>query len=58
MFIWYFIDAILSQNSYQKQGGGGGVRKKIKRRDGHIVGGGEWGGVSIEGGPNLLHTMH
>ena len=33
----------------------GGSRKKIKRRDRHIVGG---GGVSIKGGSNLLHIMH
>ena len=36
--IWYFTEAILSKNSYQKLG----VQKKIKRRDGHIVG--LWGG--------------
>ena len=42
--IWYFIGTILSKNSYQKTG----FRKKIKRRDGHIVGG--WGGVWGVGG--------
>ena len=34
---------------------GGEGSEGIKRRDGHIVGGGE---VSIEGGSKLLHTMH
>ena len=54
--IWYFIGTILSKNSYQKPG----FRKKLKRRDGHIVGCGVGCGVwvAMEGGSNLLHTMH
>ena len=52
MFIWYFVDAILSKNSYQKQGGG---LEKDKKEGWSYSGG--WG-VSKEGGQNLLHSMH
>ena len=41
MFIRYFIEALLSEKSCQMRGFG----KNIKRGDGHIGGGGGWGGV-------------
>ena len=40
IFIWYFIGAILSENSCQKHAT---LRKNIKRGDSHI------GGLSLEG---------
>ena len=56
VFIWFFIGTILSKNPDQKWG----VQKKDKNKGWSYNGGvGSVGwGVSIEGGSNLLHTMH
>ena len=51
LFFRHFTGATLMEKSCQKWGGGG-VRKKYKKRNGHIG-----GGLSIEGGSNLLYTM-